>query len=98
MKWGSAQHGNSGLWFKAGTDDQGRKQLLVAELRSGVDGGSHDHYWERSAGGSDGYCVQLRDRSGSASISDRKGHIYARDTSFPGMTDKYLKNLFDHYC
>ena len=98
MKWGYAKQSSSGLWFKPGKDDQGRKHLLVAESRSGVDGGSHDHYWEKSASSNDGYGVQLRDRSGTSSVSDRKGHIYSRDTSFPGMTDKYLKNLFDDYC
>lgn len=98
MKWGSAQQGISGLWFKPGLDNQGRRHLLVSDTRKGVDSGSHDHYWEKTKDGKDGYGVQLRDRSGTSSVAGRKGHLYAVNTSFPSATNKYLKELFKTYC
>jgi hypothetical protein len=94
MGWSSAFQRDGGvLWFKTQKDWRGRKHMLVSTSRSGVDGGSHDHYWENGDGT---YGVQLRDQSGSASVNiDGKGHIYSHNTSFPAMTNKYLKDLFN---
>ncbi len=89
--WKVATQGASGLWFKPGYDDSGRKHLLVSESKNGVDGGSHDHYWENADGS---YGVQIKDRSGQATISDSKGHIYENNTSFPKLANEHLKNLF----
>lgn len=94
--WGDAKQGPSGLWFKPGKDDNGRKHLLVSDSQKGIDsGGSHDHYWEMGDGK---YGVQIRNKSGSGTIADAKGHVYERDSSFPSMVNKYLKDLFDTYC
>jgi len=41
-----AIQGESGLWIKPALDKAGRRHLFVAETKAGVDGGSHDHYWE----------------------------------------------------
>jgi hypothetical protein len=94
MQWHNARQGVSGLWFKPGIDDRNRKHLLVSEKKAGVDGGSHDHYWENGAGG---YGVQLRDRSGTAVIDDSKGHIYPSNTTFPALANEYLNSLFANY-
>lgn len=94
VKWGAAQQGSSGLWFKPGTDDRGRRHLLAAETRSGVDGGSHDHYWDNGDGT---YGVQLRDQTGCASVLDGKGHIYPQNTTFPSLINSYLRDLFERF-
>lgn len=93
-EWHNAQQGVSGLWFKPGVDDRNRKHLLVSDNQAGVDGGSHDHYWENADGS---YGVQLRDKSGMAVTNDRKGHIYPTNTTFPALANEYLKNLFINY-
>lgn len=87
----SAFQGVSGLWFKTKIDSNGRKNILVAESRNGVENGSHDHYWEEGSN----YGVQLRDRSGTAIIRDSKGHIYENNTTFPAMCNKSLQSLFN---
>ncbi|MCC7004671.1 hypothetical protein IT397_02015 [Candidatus Nomurabacteria bacterium] len=92
--WRKAQQGVSGLWFKPGYDDNGRKHLLVSETKAGVDTGSHDHYWQNSDGT---FGVQIKNKSGYGTISDSKGHIFPSNTSFSGLVDKYLENLFDTY-
>jgi hypothetical protein len=95
IQWGNAQQGDY-LWFKPGMDDNGRKHLLVSETRSGVDGSSsHDHYWENNNGT---YGVQLRDKSGTSSVADKKGHIFPPDSTFPGMVNKRLEDLFNRFC
>lgn len=92
MGWSSAFQGSI-LWFKT-RSDRGKREILVSETKSGVDGSSHEHYWENSDGS---YGVQLRDMSGTASVNlDGKGHIYPRNTSFPAMTNQSLKTLFDN--
>lgn len=95
MEWSSAKQGTNGFWFKAARDAQGRRHLLMAETRAGVDGGSHDHYWEDGRGG---YGVQLRDRSGTSSVADKKGHIFPHNSSMPSSTNEWYKQLFDTYC
>lgn len=86
----SAFQGASGLWFKTKTDSNGRRHILVSESRSGVENGSHDHYWEDGAK----FGVQLRNRSGTGTVCDAKGHIYAQNSSFPAMFNKSLQALF----
>lgn len=95
IKWGKAVQSSSGLWFKPGWGDNKSLQLLVAESEKGVDGSSHDHYWKNRDGS---FGVQLKDRSGSSSVADRKGHLYRANTSFSGLVDKQLEDLFDRYC
>jgi hypothetical protein len=95
-KWKKARQG-AALWFKPGIDERGRKHLLISESLSGVEGGSHDHYWDNNDGT---YGMQLRDKTGSALLCcDSKGHIYPKDTTFqntilPIFVNKYLKELF----
>ena len=96
--WKSAKKGVSGLWFKGGKDGQRRRHLLISEDRHGVDdtkNGSHDHFWEDGKGG---YMVQLKDGTGTATMADKKGHIYPSNTSFNGLANKELKMLMDDYC
>lgn len=94
VNWNYAQQGASGLWFKSGVDRDGRRHLLVAESRSGVDGGSHDHYWQNPDGT---YGVQLKDRSGTGTVRNHKGHIYPENTTFPGFVNADLSRLFSMY-
>ncbi|MEA3641730.1 MAG: hypothetical protein VBE63_17585 [Lamprobacter sp.] len=94
VSWQTAKKGISGLWFKFGVDNQGRKHLLVSESKSGVDSGSHDHYWDNGNGT---YGVQLRDKSGTAIINDKKGHIYQKNTTFSVLANEHLEKLFSHF-
>ncbi|SMF87464.1 hypothetical protein SAMN02982917_6285 [Azospirillum oryzae] len=93
--WGKAIQGASGLWFKGGIDSKGRRNLLVAQTSVGLETGSHDHYWEMENGN---FGVQLRNRDGTSSVADKKGHIFPINTTFPLMVNKFLKPLFDQYC
>jgi len=93
-QWASATQGVSGLWFKPGIDSSGKKHLLVSDTRTGVDGGSHEHWWKNSDGT---YGVQLRDRSGKATTIDLRGHIFEHNSKFFPMTKKYLDNLFNRF-
>lgn len=89
----NAFQGVSGLWFKTKIDNNGRKHILVSENRSGVENGSHDHYWEDGSN----YGLQLRNRSGTGIIRDAKGHVYENDTTFPAMCNQSLRSLFNAF-
>lgn len=91
--WKNAVQGYSGLWFKPGTDNNGKKHLLVSSTQEGVNGGSHDHYWKNTDGS---YGVQLKNQSGSATL-DSKGHIFPHNTSFTGIEGEYLDRLFSRF-
>ena len=87
-----AIQGSSGLWFKPGYDESGRKHLLVSETRHGVECGDHDHYWTQDAGDSD-IGMQIRNR-GSIHAINKKGHLLPAETSFPALALGEVKSLF----
>ena len=89
-----AIQGESGLWIKPALDKAGRRHLFVAETKAGVDGGSHDHYWDNGDGT---FGVQLRDQSGTALVVDPKGHLLTHNSSFHASVNSHLSSLFTNY-